>query len=30
MAKQLVVDLYGCGEVIDDPEAIKEIAHKAI
>ena len=30
MAKQLVVDLYGCGEVIDDPEGIKEIAHKAI
>ena len=30
MAKQLVVDLYGCGEVIDDPEGIREIAHKAI
>ena len=30
MAKQLVLGLYGCGEVIDDPEAIREIAHKAI
>ena len=30
MAKQLVLDLYGCGDVIDDPEGIKEIAHKAI
>ncbi|MBR1470391.1 MAG: adenosylmethionine decarboxylase [Lachnospiraceae bacterium] len=30
MAKQLVVDLYGCGEVIDDPEGIREIARNAI
>ncbi|MBR6316373.1 MAG: adenosylmethionine decarboxylase [Lachnospiraceae bacterium] len=30
MAKQLVIDLYGCGEVIDDPEAIRKIAHEAI
>ena len=30
MAKQLVVDLYGCGEVINDPEAIRAIAHEAI
>ena len=30
MAKQLLVDLYGCGKVIDDPAAIKEIAHEAI
>lgn len=30
MAKQLVADLYGCGEIIDDPERIKEAAHTAI
>ncbi|WP_036608320.1 adenosylmethionine decarboxylase [Oribacterium sp. P6A1] len=30
MAKQLVADLYGCGEIIDDPEGIKEAAHSAI
>ena len=30
MAKQLVADLYGCGEIIDDPEGIKEAAHTAI
>ncbi len=30
MAKQLVADLYGCGEIIDDPDAIREAAHKAI
>lgn len=30
MAKQLIVDLYGCKDVIDDPDAIREIAHKAI
>ncbi len=30
MAKQLVVDLYGCGKVINDPASIQEIAHQAI
>ena len=30
MAKQLVADLYGCGDIIDDPEGIKEAARKAI
>ena len=30
MAKQLIADLYGCGAIIDDPEAIKEAAHTAI
>ncbi|MCR5777566.1 MAG: adenosylmethionine decarboxylase [Lachnospiraceae bacterium] len=30
MAKQLVADLYGCGEIIDDPEALKDAAHTAI
>ena len=30
MAKQLVADLYGCGEMIDDPEAVQTAARKAI
>ena len=30
MAIQLIADLYGCSQVIDDEEAIKEAAHKAI
>ncbi|WP_022756715.1 adenosylmethionine decarboxylase [Butyrivibrio fibrisolvens] len=30
MARHLVADLYGCTDMIDDPEAIKEAAHKAI
>ncbi len=30
MAKHLVADLYGCGKMIDDTQAIKEAAHKAI
>ncbi len=30
MAKQLVADLYGCGEIIDDPKRIVEAAHTAI
>ena len=30
MAKQLVADLYGCGGMIDDPEAIRKAAHVAI
>lgn len=30
MAKHLVADLYGCGKMIDDIEALKEAAHKAI
>lgn len=30
MAVQLIADLYDCAEIIDDTEAIKEAAHKAI
>lgn len=30
MAIQLIADLYDCSDVIDDPEAIKNAAHKAI
>jgi S-adenosylmethionine decarboxylase len=30
MAKQLIADLHGCGEIIDDPERIREAAHTAI
>lgn len=30
MAVQLIADLYGCNEIIDDVDAIKESAHKAI
>lgn len=30
MAKQLIADLYGCGEIIDDPKAIRKAAHTAI
>lgn len=30
MAKHLIADLYGCGEVIDDAEQIKKAAHTAI
>lgn len=30
MAKHLVADLYGCGKMIDDVEAVKEASHKAI
>lgn len=30
MAIQLIADLYDCTEIIDDTEAIKKAAHKAI
>lgn len=30
MAIQLIADLYDCSEIIDDTEAVKEAAHKAI
>ena len=30
MAKQLVIDLYGCGKMINDPEAVRRIARQAI
>ena len=30
MAVQLIADLYGCSSIIDDEEAIKAAAHKAI
>ena len=30
MAVQLIADLYGCGQILDDLEAIKESAHLAI
>lgn len=30
MAVQLIVDLYECSEIIDDTEAVKEAAHRAI
>lgn len=30
MAKHLIADLYGCGQMIDEPEAIREAAHTAI
>ncbi|MBR3645732.1 MAG: adenosylmethionine decarboxylase [Lachnospiraceae bacterium] len=30
MAKQLVVDLYGCGSILNDMDAIKSAAHEAI
>ena len=30
MAVQLIADLYGCGQILDDIEAIKESAHLAI
>lgn len=30
MAVQLIADLYGCNDTIDDIEAIKQSAHKAI
>ena len=30
MAVQLIADLYGCSQMIDDVEAIKKAAHKAI
>ncbi len=30
MAIQLIADLYDCAEIIDDTEAIKKAAHKAI
>ena len=30
MAIQLIADLYGCSQVIDDEDAIKDAAHKAI
>ena len=30
MAKQLIADLYECGEIIDDVEAIKKASHEAI
>lgn len=30
MAVQLIADLYECSEIIDDTEAIKEAAHRAI
>lgn len=30
MAIQLIADLYGCSQVIDDETAIREAAHKAI
>lgn len=30
MAVQLIADLYDCSEMIDDTEAVREAAHKAI
>ncbi len=30
MAKQLIADLYGCGEILDDPERIRKAAREAI
>ena len=30
MAVQLIADLYGCSEIINDTEAIKRTAHRAI
>lgn len=30
MAKQMIADLYGCGSIIDDVDAIREAAHTAI
>jgi S-adenosylmethionine decarboxylase len=30
MAKHLIADLYGCGEIINNSEQIKEAAHEAI
>ncbi len=30
MAKHLIADLYGCGEIIDNSQAIIDAAHKAI
>ena len=30
MAKQLIADLYDCGGIINNPEAIKEAARKVI
>jgi len=30
MAKQLIADLYGCGKMIDDPDAIRKAAHITI
>ena len=30
MAVQLIADLYGCSEIINDTEAIKRAAHRAI
>lgn len=30
MAIQLIADLYDCSEMIDDTEAVRESAHKAI
>ncbi len=30
MAKQVIADLYGCGPIIDDIEAVRDAAHVAI
>lgn len=30
MAVQLIADLYGCSQMIDDVESVKNAAHKAI
>lgn len=30
MAQQMIADLYGCGELLNDSEAIKAAAHTAI
>ena len=30
MAVQLIADLYGCSQMIDDVEAVKKAAHMAI
>ncbi len=30
MAIQMIADLYGCSDILDDAEAITEVAHKAI
>ena len=30
MAVQLIADLYGCSQMIDDVEAVKKAAHRAI
>lgn len=30
MARQIVADLYGCGPILDDVEALKQAAHTAI